>query len=188
MIDVTVRTQFDKTKLKKKVETATFKSLRHAGGAIGKTARFSIRRRKKPSKPGSPPHTQTGMLKRVIRYEVASNKTEVAIGPVNEIAGRIWNLHEFGGTATKRRKLKPHRFKVGEHGPIRVKHQGIKTSFARIRLQTSAQASRATRLVEEENERRGDNKPRHYPNRPFMKPALETNRSRLPSFWANSVK
>ncbi len=126
---------------------------------------------------------KTGMLKRVIRYEVASNKTEVAIGPVNEIAGRIWNLHEFGGTATKRRKLKPHRFKVGEHGPIRVKHQGIKTSFARIRLQTSAQANRATRLVEEENERRGDNKPRHYPKRPFMKPALDTNRSRLPSFW-----
>ena len=57
------------------------------------------------------------MLKRVIRYEVANNKTEVAIGPVNEIAGRIWNLHEFGGTATKSRKLKPHRIKAGEQGP-----------------------------------------------------------------------
>ncbi len=60
------------------------------------------------------------MLKRVIRYDVTNNRTVVAIGPVNEIAGRIWNLHEFGGVATKRRKLKPHRFKVGEHGPIRA--------------------------------------------------------------------
>jgi hypothetical protein len=188
MITITVRTQFDKNKLKKKAETANFTSLRHAGGAIGKTAKFSIRRRKKPSKPGSPPHTQTGMLRRVIRYDVSRNKTEVAIGPVNQIAGRIWNLHEFGGVATKRRKLKPHRFKVGEHGPIRVKQQGLKTRFARIQLQTAAQANRATRLVAEENERRGDSKPRHYPKRPFMKPALDTNRSRLPMFWANSVK
>ncbi len=188
MIKIKVRTQFDKQKLKKKAETATFTSLSEAGGAVRKTAKRSIRKRKKASKPGSPPNTQIGMLKRVIRYDVTNNRTVVAIGPVNEIAGRIWNLHEFGGTATKRRKLKPHRFKVGEHGPIRVKHHGIKTSFARIRLQTSAQANRATRLVEEENERRGDNKPRHYPKRPFMKPALDTNRSRLPSFWANSVK
>jgi len=188
MIQVTVRTQFDKTKLKKKVETATFTSLRHAGGAIGKTARFSIRRRKKPSRPGSPPHTQTGMLRRVIRYEVTNNKTNVIIGPVNEVAGRLWNLHEFGGVATKRRKLKQHRFRVGEHGPIRVKYQGSKARFARIQLQTAAQANRATRLIAEENERRGDNNPRHYPKRPFMKPALDVNRSRLPMFWANSVK
>ena len=188
MISISVRTQFDKTKLKKKAETASFRSLGHAGGAIRKTARFSIRRRKTASKPGSPPHTQTGMLKRVIRYEVASNKTEVAIGPVNEIAGRLWNLHEFGGVSRKRRKLKPHRFRVGEFGPIRVKHKGTKTSFARIRLRTAAQANRATRLIAEENERRGGSKPRRYPKRPFMKPALDANRSRLPMFWANSVK
>jgi phage gpG-like protein len=188
MIRLTVRTQFDKRKLKKKAETATFTSIREAGGAIRKTASRSIRKRKKASKPGSPPNTQTGMLRRVIRYEVTSNKTEVIIGPVNEIAGRLWNLHEFGGVATKRRKLKPHRFRVGEHGPIRIKQQGNKTKFARIELRTAAQANRATRLVAEENERRSDNKPRHYPKRPFMKPALDANRSRLPMFWANSVK
>jgi len=188
MIKVTVKTQFDKQKLKKKAETATFTSLRHAGGAIGKTARFSIRRRKKSSKPGSPPHTQTGMLKRVIRYEVTNNKTNVIIGPVNEVAGRLWNLHEFGGVATKRRKLKPHRFRVGEHGPIRATQHGAKTKFARIELRTAAQANRATGLIAEENERRSDNRPRHYPKRPFMKPALEANRSRLPTFWANSIK
>lgn len=188
MIKLTVRTQFDKNKLKKKAATATFTSLRHAGGAIGKTVRFSIRRRKTSSKPGSPPHTQPGMLKRVIRYDVTNNKTEVAIGPVNEIAGRLWNLHEFGGVANKRRKLKPHRFRVGEYGPIRATQYGTKTKFARIQLRTGAQANRATRLIAEENERRSDNKPRHYPKRPFMKPALEANRSRLPTFWANSIK
>ncbi len=49
MIKITVRTQFDKQKLKKKAETATFTSLREAGGAIRKTAKRSIRKRKKPS-------------------------------------------------------------------------------------------------------------------------------------------
>ena len=188
MIKITVRTQFDKRKLKKKAETATFTSLSEAGGAVRKTAKRSIRKRKKASKPGSPPHTQTGMLKRVIRYDVTNNRTVVAIGPVNEIAGQLWNLHEFGGVATKRRKLKPHRFKVGEHGPIRAIQHGSKTKFARIELRTGTLANRATRLIAEENERRSDNKPRHYPKRPFMKPALEANRSRLPTFWANSVK
>ncbi len=189
MMRLTVRTSFDKTKLKQKIAAGTFRSLGHAGGAIRKTAQFSIRRRKTASQPGTPPHTQTGMLKRVIRYELANNKTEVVIGPVNEIAGRLWNLHEFGGVAKKRRKLKPHQFKVGEYGPIRVKQPGAKTSFARIRLLTAAQANRATRLVAEENQRRSaSDKPRRYPKRPFMKPALDANRSRLPLFWANSVK
>jgi hypothetical protein len=128
------------------------------------------------------------MLKRVIRHEVTNNRTEVVIGPVNEIAGCLWNLHEFGGVATKRRKLKPHNFRVGEHGPIRVKQQGIKTKFARIQLSTAAQANRATRLVAEENERRGDNKPRHYPKRPFMKPAMVANQSRLPTVSRDSVR
>ncbi len=188
MIDVNARTEFNKAKLKKKMEIATFNSLRHAGGTIGKTARFSIRRRKKPSRPGSPPHTQTGMLKRVIRHEVSKRQNASHYWPRQRNRWTDWNLHEFGGTSTKRRKLKPHRFKVGEYGPIRVKQKGFNTKFARIQLKTTAQANRATRLIIEENERRGDNKPRHYPKRPFMKPALETNRSRLPAFWANSVK
>ncbi len=80
MIKITVRTQFDKQKLKKKAETATFTSLSEAGGAVRKTAKRSIRKRKKASKPGSPPNTQTGMLKRVIRYDVTNNRTVVAIG------------------------------------------------------------------------------------------------------------
>lgn len=186
MIRLSVRTQFDARKLERKTQSATFRSLGHAGAAIRLTARRSIRRRKKPSQPGSPPHTQTGHMKRVFRYEIASNKTEVLIGPVNEFAGTIWNLHEFGGRAKGRRLLKSHRFQVGEYGPIRIKQPGYNTKFARIQLQTPAQANRATRLIEEENARR-QNEVRNYPKRPFMKPALDANRARLPKFWANSV-
>lgn len=185
MIQLRTRVRFNQSQVQKKVQAANFRSLGHAAGTIRLTAKRSIRKRKKPSSPGSPPHTQTGMLRRVIRYEVNRDREEAVIGPVNEIAGRLWNLHEFGGVSTKRRKLKRHRFRVGQHGPIRVIRPG---KFAHTKLLTGAQANRATRLIEAENERRGASKPRRYPKRPFMRPALEANQSRLPKFWRDSVK
>lgn len=177
--------------LKKKAAAGSFRSLGHAAAAVRLTASRSIRRRKKASQPGSPPHTQSGNLKRSIRYE--ATKEEAAIGPVNEFGGRIWNLHEHGGMGRPRRRLKAHRFSPGEFGPVRIRSQGAKptqaTSFHRARLRTTAQAARATRLIEEENTRRmGGPGPRRYPRRPFMGPALELMRPRLPKFWRNSVR
>jgi phage gpG-like protein len=181
---IRVTTKFDARKIQLKVAAASFRSLGHAGGAIRLTARRSIRRRKTTSQPGNPPHTQTGRLKRSIRYEVIDGDT-VVVGPVNELAGKIWNLHEFGGK-TQRRKLRQHRFAAGEFGPVAVEQAGSKNRFRRGRIRTVAQAERANRLVEAENARRATAV--RYPKRPFMGPALDVNRSRLPKFWANSVK
>jgi len=185
MISVQAKTRFDAATVHKKVDAASFRSLGHAGAAIRLTARRSIRRRKTFSKPGTPPHTRSGNLKRSIRYEAKTD--EVLIGPVNEFGGRLWNLHEFGGVAKGRRMLKSHRFSPGEYGPIRIKTRGFNASFHRAKLTTTAQANRASRLVSEENERRQSQVGR-YPKRPFMGPALEIHRPRLPRFWANSVK
>jgi hypothetical protein len=124
VIQIRTRVRFDKGRVKKKVQAANFRSLGHAAATIRLTAKRSIRKRKKPSNPGSPPSTQTGMLRRVLRYEVNRNREEAVIGPVNEIAGRLWNLHEFGGVVIKRRKLKRRRFRVGQHGPIRATARG----------------------------------------------------------------
>jgi hypothetical protein len=187
MIRLTVRTQFDKRKLKKKVETATFTSISEAGGAIRKTASRSIRKRKNSSKPGSPPNTQTGMLRRVIRYEVTNNKTEVIIGPVNEIAGRF-------GTCMNSVAWQP---SVASSSHIAFELASmVRSESSNTEARPSLRGSNCepqhkpieNSLDCEENERRSDNKPRHYPKRPFMKPALDANRSRLPMFWANSVK
>jgi len=89
------------------------------------------------------------------------------------------------GLQTKASRLSRHRFRVGQYGPIRIKSPG---KFARTLLLTAAQANRATRLIEEENERRGATKPRRYPKRPFMQPALTANQARLPKFWRDSVR
>jgi hypothetical protein len=182
---IRTRVRFDANRVKKKVDQANFRSLGHAGGTIRKTAYRSIRKRKKPSLPGSPPSSPTGRLRRSFRYEVERQTPGVVIGPVNEISGRLWNLHEFGGIARKRRRLKRHRFRFGQHGPIRSIGNG---KFVRIELRTAAQANRARRLIAEENQRRGAAKPRRYPKRPFMKPALDTHRAQLPKFWRDSVR
>lgn len=186
------KSQFNAEPLKRKVNQASFKSLGHAGAAIRLTARRSIRRRKKPSAPGSPPNTPTGHLKRVIRYEADRDRQEVVIGAVNEYSRTIWSLHEFGGSQrSKPRLLKVKTFRVGDFGPVRVKQiNEYKTEMVRARLNSEAQAQRATELVREENQRRmaDARKRRRYPKRPFMGPALETQKNRLPKFWADSVR
>lgn len=201
LVRIRAHSRFDQKRLKKKVDEGTFRSLGHAGAAIRLTARRSIRRRKKPSSPGSPPNTPTGHLKRVLRYDVDQENAEVVIGPVNEYSRTIWNLHEFGGSVRpKPRLLKSHTFRVGEYGPIRRSGAMLRdrrglflrrsNQFARVQIRSEAQARRATRIVKEENEYRmaDARKRRRYPERPFMGPALESQRSRLPRFWANSVR
>ncbi|MCY2977254.1 MAG: hypothetical protein NTU79_01135 [Planctomycetota bacterium] len=200
LLQLNVKVQFNSKSVEQKVQKANFRSLGHAGGAIRKTAARSIRRGKKPSKPGEAPHTPTGHLKRVIRYEVDERQSEVVIGPANEYSRTIWNLHEFGGTVRpKARLLKAHKFQVGEYGPIRRSGAMQRDkrgrfarrgkTFARVKLLTEAQANRATRIVNSENAMRiaDSKKPRTYPKRPFMGPALDKLRDRLPKFWANSV-
>ncbi|XZE56651.1 hypothetical protein SH139x_002774 [Planctomycetaceae bacterium SH139] len=185
MITAVIKTKFDTKRLQKRVEAASFRSLGHAGGAIRLTASRSIRRRKNPSPPGRPPHTQTGRLKRAIRYEVQPGN--VVIGPVNEIAGKLWNLHEFGGRRRPRRRRRSRRLRQGDFGPIRLKTAGVRPTYHRIRLTTAAQVSRASALIAE-HDRQRNSQVHRYPKRPFMQPALTINRPRLPRFWANSVK
>lgn len=195
MIGLRSRVKLNDRRLTRKVDQASFRSLVHAAGAIRLTASRSIRRRKsgKPSEPGTPPNTRTGNLKRAIRYEIDKRAGVVVgadIGPVNLKGGRLWDLHEYGGVSRHRRLLKEHVFSPGEYGPIRIKQVGYNTGFHRTKLRTRAQANRATRLLNEENIRRRGIAAagRRYPKRPFMGPALEKNRSRLPRFWANSVR
>ncbi len=83
------------------------------------------------------------------------------------------NLHEFGGVAPSvaSSSLIDSSWRAWSHPAIQ---HGSKTKFSRgSNCEPDSQANRATRLNAEENERRSDNKPRHYPKRPFMKPALK---------------
>ena len=75
---------------------ATFRGLYQAGAFIRTTARRSIRRRKKPSAPGSPPSTQTGRLRDAMAFYVDERRERVFIGARSKIVGPILGVHERG--------------------------------------------------------------------------------------------
>jgi hypothetical protein len=82
-----------------------------------------------PSKPGTPPKSPTGRLKKAVQFAVDRDGQSAVIGPRGDYVRNIGAVHEFGGT-----------------------HYGDK-----------------------------------YPARPFMGPALERSRPKLPRHWAGVV-
>ena len=180
-------------RLKAEVGKAVITSLSHAAGYIYKAARNSIKRRKSSSLPGEPPHTQTGVLKRGIAYDVDKGRQTAVIGPTQSAVGIIAHTHEFGGTEAPKRPgdrgaPKPRfRLVIGGFGPIKV----IGKKLIVVSLRTDRRVARAEAIAATIPPSKGgppSRKPRVYPARPFMGPALQRSLSRLPSFWANSIK
>ena len=88
----------------KKVITATDKATRSVlsrfGAFVRRTARSSIRRRKKAAPPGKPPSSHTGLLKRFIFFGYDASRKSVVIGPA-KLSGKsdgIPRTLEMGGT------------------------------------------------------------------------------------------
>ena len=103
MVGMNVRTRADFRKVQRKARRANITSLAHAGASIRLTARRSIRRRKGPSAPGTPPHTRRGLLRNAILYAVEPHRQSVVVGPSIEVVGTSATAHEFGGRYRRRR-------------------------------------------------------------------------------------
>jgi phage gpG-like protein len=130
MIGLKANWNFRPERIRNAAKKASFKNLGHAAAAVRLTAKRSIRRNKKPSSAGTPPHTRKGQLKRSLRYVVEKDKERALIGPTYTMVGRSAMAHEFGGKFRKQR----------------------------------------------------------YPKRPFMQPALESNKRKISKIWANSIR
>lgn len=76
-------------------------ALSHAGARVRQTARRSIRRRKGVSRPGRPPHSHVGTLRRLIFYAWDGESESVVIGPLRFGEGGAEDL-EHGGTVRVR--------------------------------------------------------------------------------------
>lgn len=96
MFGMRSRSRFDAKKVRRKADKGSFKSLNHAAAAIRLTARRSIRRRKKKSTAGTPPHTRRGQLKKALLYKVEKQRLRAVIGPTYSVVGRSARAHEFG--------------------------------------------------------------------------------------------
>jgi len=60
------------------------------------TARRSIKKRRRPSPPGSPPSTQTRRLRNAIQFHVYRGEGRAVIGPTAQRVGEAGAAHEHG--------------------------------------------------------------------------------------------
>lgn len=97
MFDFRIKWDFHPKKIKNAAKKASFKNLGHAGAIIRLAAKQSIKRNKKASLSGTPPHTRRGQLKRSLRYAVDKGSESVVIGSTYTMVGRSGMAHEFGG-------------------------------------------------------------------------------------------
>lgn len=102
---------FDRPAVMSATDRAQRKVLSRFGAFVRRTARSSIRKRKKPSPPGQPPSSHEGTLKKHIYFLYSPNSRSVIIGPVllrakGTDAPRVL---EEGGSVTRRRRKRRYR-------------------------------------------------------------------------------
>ena len=120
---------FDKKAVTSKVDAAKRGVLSRFGAFVRRTARSSIRKRKKPAPPGQPPSSHVGLLKKFIYFGFDPAKQSVVIGPVRltqKGRGEAPRLLEHGGATTLKRRGKRTRTKMRARpfmGPAMAKEQ-----------------------------------------------------------------
>ena len=99
---------FDRKAVTSRLDRATRRVFTKFGSFVRQTAKRSIRSRKSPSPPGSPPSSHTGLLKRFIFFGYEPARRTVVIGPVQlrRAGGEAPHLLEHGGTTRIRRRGK----------------------------------------------------------------------------------
>jgi hypothetical protein len=86
-------------KLEEQLRKEQVRKLKKVGAFLRRTAMWSMRRRKGPSKPGTPPSVHEGGLKRLQRYVVDEQELSLYNGPILYKRG-IAQVLEHGGTTT----------------------------------------------------------------------------------------
>ncbi len=104
---------FDSRKVLSSTDKTKRRILSKFGAYVRRTARSSIRKRKKVSPPGKPPTNRTGFLKRFIYFGYDTAHQSVVIGPVrlNSKVGDAPQALELGGKSTVVSGLKKKRKK-----------------------------------------------------------------------------
>lgn len=171
---------FDRPKVIKALGRAKRKALSKAGAFVRKRARSSLRRRKKPSAPGSPPsaHSKDNASLKTILFAFQTQGETAIVGPValnqvnftiESVTSTVPGLHERGETAI----IREYRY-VDEDG------SGNDVAWRRVDGRRKYRPWQGKRL---ETRRRTA----RYPKRPFMRPALEAEAPNFPELFANSI-
>ena len=85
-------------KVAKAMEKANFRNLGHAAASLRKRVIESVKDSPLPSRPGRPPNTRRGALRRAVVYKVDQDGEAAIIGARYSRFGEAGKFHEFGGT------------------------------------------------------------------------------------------
>jgi hypothetical protein len=174
---------FDREAVQESIDTATLKALSRFGAFVRRRAQTSMRRRKSPSAPGSPPSVHSGELKRLLFFAWDSSTKSVVVGPAafGSRAGQTPPIQEFGGT------LPPSRVSLVS---AFLKLDSSRRSEIAIRASrknlTVAQYLGVHHVPEVAAEQIGN--PRRYPARPYMRPALDAERPKFSEQFSDSMR
>jgi len=101
---------FDRAAVQQKVEKATRKVLSRFGAFVRQRAKTSIKKRKEISRPGQPPHSHVGLLRKFILFAYDPNRKSVVIGPtLTKQESEAPRLLEHGGDTTLETREGPKR-------------------------------------------------------------------------------
>ena len=89
--------EFDEEGLVARVSRAAAGVLRRMGAYVRTAARRRVATSPDPSRPGTPPHTRGGALRRGILFAVEQRRFRVLVGPSFRFVGESMAAHEFGG-------------------------------------------------------------------------------------------
>jgi len=178
--------------LLKSLDKAARDILSRFGAFVRRTAKSSIRKRKRISAPGKPPSSHTGLLKNFIFFGYDATKQSVVVGPIRlNTRVNAPEVLEYGGTVSFGAAKKIFR-KVGGAGEIRIGGRvsattkknrfGAMVTYGKLR--TQAQADRANEL----QTLLYGGITATIAARPYMHPALTKELPKLPAMWRDSVK
>jgi len=185
-----VKTSFDAKGLQRLANKRAVTVLTKQAAYTRGVARRKIKIRKNTySKPGTPPHSRRGQLKRAIKFGVLKSRPLADIGPTFSGIGRIGQTHEFGGTEPARpgRTIKPNWvLRIGGHGPMGIRRDGT-ISHAKILNQKMLKRAKRKALEIGSDRIFKPQGPRTYPARPFMRPTFQDVLPVLPKFWKGAI-
>jgi len=183
-------TRLDDPVIRKYLDEKSRRALNVLGSVTMREARRLIRKRTQPSKPGEPPSSPTGTLKRTIVYGFDPSTRSVVVGPYRTRSKvNVPHVLECGGYVITATDWTP--AEVGKHAPIRIartqsglggnkrtKTLGRKGGgrqiywVARAKIKTEAQAERANKLLTEMHGPRTSHRLVKIAPRPYMSKAF----------------
>jgi hypothetical protein len=174
-IDDAISNFFDREKVNSALTRAEKKVYSQAGAFVRRTAKGSIVKGKKASKPGKPPKSHTGILKRFLFFAYDPAQHSVVIGPAKTnqiffngdgrpVSGLVPEVLEYGGSIT-----------ILEYQNPRTGQWSRKD----LRFRRTGMGGRATWKTRRRTVR--------IEARPYMGPALAVNAPKFPGLWADAI-